>query len=369
MGGSSSAPSPDPQIGQAALKQAKLGEDWLAISKEQWAAENKRNDTMAELTKEVSAEQLAASRQAQEWASEDRARYKSVYQPMQDDLISSAKTWDSAERQGSVAAEARADVINNATRQAASRERTMAAAGISPTSGRYAGVERAADTGTALAAAGAENTARSAVRKEAIALKGDAVNMGNGLPSSAASSLGLGVSAGSTAAGTTAAGNAGYTQSMGVLQSGYGTAMNGYAGQASALNGLYGNQIQAWQAQQQSSGGFMSALGSIAGAGMSLLSSKDFKEDKAPVKGVLAAVRKMPVEEWSYKEGIADGGRHIGPYAEDFHAATGKGDGKVIPITDALGVALGAIQELDRKVDKILPRGKSTEKSVIRKAA
>jgi hypothetical protein len=369
-GGGGSAPSADPNVGIAALKQAQLGEDWLSIAKDQFAAENVRNDEMASLAKEVSAQQLDASKQAQTWATEDRDRYKTVFQPLQDEFIDTAKNWDSADRQSQLASEAKADVLNNAGQQAAARERTMASMGINPTSGRYAGVERAADTTTALAAAGAENNARATARKEAVSLKADAVNMGNGLPTSAATSLGLGVSAGSTAVSTTAGANAAYGQSLGVLQSGYSTAMNGYSSQANILQNQYNSQLQAWQANQanQSSlfGGLMGAAGTIGGAAI-MASSKDYKEDKVPVKGVLDAVRKMPVEEWSYKDGIADGGRHIGPYAEDFQAATGKGDGKVIPIVDAIGVTLGALKELDRKVARIAQR--SGERGITRKAA
>lgn len=350
--GKGKAPSPDPNIGIAALKEAKLGEDYLAFAREQYAAENKRNDELAALTKEVSADQLQASKTAQQWAAEDRSRYKSVFQPVQDELIRTAKTWDSAERQSEVAAEARADVERNAAAAEASRARTMASMGVDPRSGRYAGVERSADTMTALAAAGAENNARGAVRKEAIALKGDAVNMGNGLPSSAAGSLGLGINAGSTAAATTAGGNAGYTRSIGVMQGGYQTAMQGYGNQANILNQQFQNQLSAWQAQQQAGSGLFSALGGVAGAAI-IASSEEYKTDKRPARGVLDAVRDMPVEEWTYKPGIADGGRHIGPYAEDFQAATGKGDGKTIPVVDAIGMSLGAIQELAEEVDRI----------------
>lgn len=382
MGKGSSAPSADPNIGIAALKQAQLGEDWLSIAKEQFDVANERNDKLDALTTEVTADQLDASKQAQQWAAEDRSRYKSVFQPLQDEFIETANNWDSKERQDTVAAEAKADVINNAAAASAQRSRSMAAMGVSPTSGRYAGVERAADTNTALAAAGAENNARSTTRKEALALKSDAINMGNGLPSQAASSLGLGVSAGSSAAGTTATSNNAYNSSVGILQSGYGTAMSGYASQAQTLSSLYGQQLQAYQLNQQNSGSFLGTLGSIAGtAAGAIISDENLKEDKAPAKGVLAAVREMPVEEWSYKDGLGDEGRHIGTYAQDFKRATGKGDGHSIPIVDAIGVTMGAVKELDAKVQQLsaaLPKGrgisreakpKSASRSVIRKAA
>ena len=81
-----------------------------------------------------------------------------------------------------------------------------------------------------------------------------------------------------------------------------------------------------------------------------MLSSKELKEGKKPAKNSLAAVRKMPVEEWSHKKGVADDGRHVGPYAEDFAEATGMGDGKTIDAISLMGVTLGAVKELDAKV-------------------
>lgn len=97
------------------------------------------------------------------------------------------------------------------------------------------------------AAAGAENNARSTTRKGALALESNAINIGNGLPSQASSSLGLGVSAGSSAVGTTATSNNAYNSSVGILQSGYGTAMSGHASRAQTLSSLYGQQLQACQ--------------------------------------------------------------------------------------------------------------------------
>ena len=160
------------------------------------------------------------------------------------------------------------------------------------------------------------------------------------------------MSAGSSAVNTSTVPISSYGQSMGIMQNGYGTAMSGYQGSASTLNNLYQNQLSSWQAQQQQGAGVFNTLGTVAGAAI-MASSKEYKEDKAPARGVLDAVREMPVEEWSYKPGIADGGRHIGPYAEDFQKATGKGDGKSIPVVDAIGVTLGAIRELDAKVSKM----------------
>lgn len=350
--GKGKTPSPDPNIGRAALMEAQLGQDFLAFSKEQFAAQTARTDKLDELSTRVSNAQLDAATTAQQWAAEDRTRYKSVFQPLQDRFVAESERYSSTDYQDKQAAAARAGVISAAASQAGQRQRQMASMGISPTSGRYAGIERASDVQVTLGAASAADNARELARSKGLALTADAINLGNGLPSSAAGSLGLGINAGGSAVNTATTPISQYGANVGIMQGGYGTAMQGYAGQASTLNNLYQNQLTAYQAQQQASAGLFSGLGSIAGAAI-MASSKEYKTDKAPAKDILSAVRKMPVEEWSYKPGIADGGRHVGPYAEDFQAATGKGDGKGIPIVDAIGVTLGAVQELDRKVSSI----------------
>ncbi len=55
---------------------------------------------------------------------------------------------------------------------------------------------------------------------------------------------------------------------------------------------------------------------------------------------------------WQFKKEIEPGDRrHIGPMAQDFHAAFGLGDNdKVISTTDMNGVAIAAIQGLNQKI-------------------
>lgn len=270
--GSSKAPSPDPAIGKAALKEAELGEDWLKFAREQYKTSTKRQVEQDKLANEVTRNQLDASRQAQGWATADRQRYDQVFKPLQDEFIDTAKNWDSAERQDKLAAEAKADVINNATMARQASERNMASMGVDPTSGRYAGVDRAGSQATSLAAAGAENTARNTVRKEGVAMRADAINMGSGLAVNPATSLGLSSSTGSAAMGTTSANNAQSAGLGSIMGQGYQAAMQGYGSQASILNQQYANQLNAWQAKEQANasatGGLFGGIGSIAGMGL-----------------------------------------------------------------------------------------------------
>jgi len=91
-------------------------------------------------------------------------------------------------------------------------------------------------------------------------------------------------------------------------------------------------------------------------------SDRDAKEGFKPVdpQAVLEKVAALPLSEWTYKDDEA-GTRHLGPMAQDFHAAFGVGtDDKHIATVDADGVALAAIQGLNSKLEKRLAQ-KETE--------
>src|SRR5207302_5635522 len=66
---------------------------------------------------------------------------------------------------------------------------------------------------------------------------------------------------------------------------------------------------------------------------------------------VLEQVTKLPVMKWAYTNDASV--RHLGPMAQDFHAAFGVGeDDKHIANIDEGGVALAAIQGLNQKLEQ-----------------
>lgn len=356
--GGSSPPAPDPQIGQAALMNAKLGEQWLSFAKDTYAVSQERQKPIDALAQKVTQNQYDTALEQQSWAREAHDRYVDKFQPLQDQFVEEAQNYDTPERQAAAAATAKADVISNATQQRGATNRQMSAMGVNPNSGRFAGINRAADLGTAVTAAGAETNARKTVEQTGIALRGNAINIGNGLPAQASQAVGLGLNAGTGAANVTNAANGQFLAAVPMVSQGYQGAMAGYSNQANILNDQYKTSVSAWQTQEQmkaqQTASIMQGIGGIMGMFMGA-SSKKFKKDKKKSKGNLKAVKKMPVERWRYKEGIADGGaaEHTGPYAEDFKKATGHGDGKMIPLMDAIGITMGAVQELSGQVDRI----------------
>jgi hypothetical protein len=103
-----------------------------------------------------------------------------------------------------------------------------------------------------------------------------------------------------------------------------------------------------------------------------ITSSKLLKTAQGSVDetGVLNAVAALPVDRWRYtaETGLSQQ-VHIGPYAEDFKASFGVGDGVTINTTDALGVCLAAIKALAARVETLEAelREKSGEEKEVRK--
>ena len=87
--------------------------------------------------------------------------------------------------------------------------------------------------------------------------------------------------------------------------------------------------------------------GNVSATAFNPTSDRNAKENFAPVnpQEVLAKVTALPISTWNFKSERTT--RHLGPVAQDFHAAFGLGqDDKHIATVDADGVALTAIQGL-----------------------
>ena len=313
MGKGGSAPEADPRIGEAAILSARTGQEMLDWTRKQAGVSNL-------------------------WAQQDRERYMRRFRPVEDKFVRLSENYDTLNRQRAESERAMAGVRKQSGISRQINARQQAAMGVDPRSGRAAAGQGEVALSEGLAAVGGGNAARGAVEAEGRRRLGEVINMGSSLPGAAAG---------------------GVAQATATGASGFQGAMAGYGQQGQLLNQQYNQQMQAYQAQQQGQAGLMGGLGMLGGALiqnpgiLASFSSKDYKENKRPTRGALRALEKMPVEDWDYKPGMGDGGSHTGPYAEDFKAATGKGNGKVIPIVDQIGVTMGAVKELSKKVDKL----------------
>ena len=123
-----------------------------------------------------------------------------------------------------------------------------------------------------------------------------------------------------------------------------------------------------WQTLASDSEFFISLLGSggsefeLDGSGNLTItgvlasgSDRNLKSDfeSVDVDEVLNRVAALPIATWRYKK-EAPGIRHMGPMAQDFYAAFGLGhDDRHIGNLDSSGVALAAIQALNRQIEAL----------------
>jgi hypothetical protein len=114
----------------------------------------------------------------------------------------------------------------------------------------------------------------------------------------------------------------------------------------------WGNVMNFWNGRQGNVMKLDSAGNLTINGTYSPSSDRNAKEDVRPVnaKDILEKVAVLPVTGWQFKANPA--ARHVGPMAQDFHAAFGLGvDDKHIATVDADGVALAAIQGLNQKLE------------------
>jgi hypothetical protein len=249
-------------------------------------------------------------------ATSNAERAKSVYWPLEDRAIAAVNRFQSQDWKNQQIGKASADVARSFGIARANAAADEASLGINPNDGMHGYINR----GLTIGQAGADAAATTGARERAD------------------------VTAFDTLAGISGRGDAKMGIATGAAQAGG----NQYVG-------LQRNELEQQNQNNAGWGGIGSLVGTIGSA--FLLSSKEVKTGKRPFRGGLSAMRKMPVDTWKYKRGAAggmtDGAEHVGPYAEDFQAATGSGDGKTINVGDALGVTMSAVKELDKKVSKL----------------
>lgn len=335
----------------------KLGQEWFDFSKARFkaadadiAALNSRINTWATQAKDLTGNQLKLV---------ERLNAKTLKQA--DDFSAEAAGYDTAARQAEAAAGAKSDVLTAASDARATAARQAAAMGVRPDSGRGAGIDRSVELSTALASAGAQNEARQDLRDRGTAMRATALNQQIGANNSVIANSGAAtrdiVDVGSQELGLNQ-GVIGLKQgATGIMGDGYNLKMSANSAKAA---GMLGHAQDVAAATSQETAGFWNAIGTGAGLLLGgskpwILSDEELKEDKQPIPEgeALEQVENMPVERWRYKEGVADEGEHIGTYAQDFAEQTGEGDGTGIPVQDAIGVTMKAVQDLSAKVDRI----------------
>jgi hypothetical protein len=123
----------------------------------------------------------------------------------------------------------------------------------------------------------------------------------------------------------------------------------------------YNSQLQAYNQRQQQNNSMWSGIGNLVGSlgAAWITSDKNMKQNVRPADTILNRMEKIPIKSWQYKAGAVpgdNGARHVGPMAQDFKGFFGLGDGRSIPVVDAVGINMAATQQLARKVKRMEAR-------------
>ncbi len=390
-GNDQQAPDPNPGLIAQANASADSAKIYAGVAQDQLAWSKDLANKQIALAQPVIDQQRAIAKQQMDIAGQNQANaneqwnyYKSTFQPVEQQTVRDAMNWDSPARKELLASKAEQDVAAGYDANAETAARNAMRYGGSPDSGAALALRQSAGLSRAKDMALVSNEATQNVDQQGVALRSGVANFGRNMPNTASNAFSTSISAGNSAvnSGSAAVGNSNATGSAAIGMTGgpgqWASLGNSARATAGGLyNDMYQGQLSAWNTNLQSNAGMWGGLGKLAGTALSAYgsyagsaaiaaamagSSKDVKEDKAPVDGnaVLAGLSRIPVDSWKYKDGVEDSGRHVGPYAEDVQRQFGDAaapGGKQLDLVTANGLVMAGLKALNAKVDK-LSRGK-----------
>jgi hypothetical protein len=180
MGSKKAPPPPDYSGITAAMQQQTQAAQAMQQQQMDWAKEQyaKSSATSDALVKAALDRQASLTR----WGDEDRQRYKTVFQPLEDQLVAEAQDYASPARREMEAGAAMADVTHQFDLARQSAQDRLESFGIDPSQVRSGALDVSSRVSEAAARAGAGNAARQQVDAIGRALRSEAINLGRGYP-------------------------------------------------------------------------------------------------------------------------------------------------------------------------------------------
>lgn len=265
---SSSPPPPDPLIGQSAAANAEIGQQQVDLAKQQMAWNQARAAQQDPLIAKIAQQQIQSADTNTARADDQWNQYKTMFQPVENQMVTDAMNFDSPERQAQVAAQAGADVTGAYNGALASNQRNMERMGVNPNSGKFAAINNETALAQAKDTAGAMNTARNNTITQGMALRQGAAQFGRNMPNTGLAADSVALNGGNAAVGNLATGanlnNAGVNTASNL----FGGAANSNASAANIGLGQYQGQLNAWQGQQSALEGIGQLAGTLGSAAM-----------------------------------------------------------------------------------------------------
>ena len=299
---------------EAARIQSELGREQLAFARDQYERTAPMLESIANQQMQAQAEQMDQAR--------DYYNYqRDVFRPLERSIVQDAQDFNTEAYREQLASQAAADAGRAFGLSQQQNQRAMAAMGINPNSGRFAGMQQAAGLQQAATRAAAMTGTRRQAEQMGYARQLDAAGLGRGLAGAS-----LGAYGGATGAGTAAGQSAqsagqNYMRNMGM---GANTIATGQRMNLSGLSNILNNQTKAFVNTQGSFlgdvGGFLggaaAAYTGFGGKGFNLPSDRRLKEN---IKEVGVDQRTaLTLYEFNYKKEFSDPSkRYIGVMADE----------------------------------------------------
>lgn len=271
-GGKGDAPEADPNIGIAAQRQMDLADEAYRDYKTEFQPlliNQTRQAIRIADDQNQRATQMQTYQLGRAKAMDDR--YDNVQIPLEDQLISQAKAYNTDAEQERMARQAGEDVGASFAGAQDRIQRGLSARGVRMGSAAATAALGGLDTQRALAEASAVNKTRQAAKDIGWTRLGEAAALGRGLPSFGSTSAGLSLNAGQQALGAGTAGVGIVGSASGVNNAGYGASSNMFGSAASALNQKYATGVQAYSAEQANNP-MNAILGAATGGAMAYFS-------------------------------------------------------------------------------------------------
>ena len=269
MGGKSSAPQ-QPDFGPLAAASKEAAEISAQVARENldWAREQYFLDRdVSDLVIESALERLDRNDAD---AAKDRARQEAIYHPLEEQAALEAQDYNSPWKREEQAGIAMADVSQQFDMARNAAMERLADFGMDPSQTRAGAMDVSTRTQEAAARASAGNQSRQ--RTEAIGqtLLRDAINTGRGYGSQIAGAYNTAIQSGNQAVNSGIATTATGANAMGTGAQWQGLSNNAINGWWSGTNQMYGNQIEAYKAENAANAQAMQLPGMILGGAMRL---------------------------------------------------------------------------------------------------
>lgn len=259
------ADAPDTSGQQAAaLASAELGKESFEWFKQEYANTAPERAAATERANKVSDAQLAGMTFANKEAVDAANRTKTVFQPLEDKIVTGAQEYDTPGRRAQASAEARASVEANYGAATDGLNRTLQRNGAAVNDGRYMASMRDAAFEKAKAITGATSTAEKQVEGQGYARMMDAAALGKGLVGTQATQQQIATTTGNSSVAASGAGLGATNSGSDLMRTGFTSGMQGY----STSGNLYGQAANVENGVNQANAGTQQAVGTVAGAAL-----------------------------------------------------------------------------------------------------